>query len=352
MLALRDENVVISARVRVADLPVYERLNPSIHCVLDGAEAFLLDRRRLVVDDDSYLLINSGSAYGSRIAKGREPLHTFSVHFRHGLAQEAIDALVNGNEAALDARLGTAPVEFIEQLTPHNGIVSPALRQLMREVEDGESDPDWLEEQCAALLVRLLRRHCRIGTPLDTRPRAGDGAARDRTPYRPGDGSDAQPVRDAIDTPPHCCRSVPVAVSFRAAVSRRAPGDAVCVPAAQALLGCCAPADLDRPAARCGGTGGRHRQSHHAVPPDSEASARQPERAARGSRGGAFGLLLTENRERRDAGDRCVPAAYFFVDRSSGSTNPIGRFFGSGGTISSRIASKTCLICARVLAAS
>ena len=170
MLALRDENVVISARVRVADLPVYERLNPSIHCVLDGAEAFLLDRRRLVVDDDSYLLINGGSAYGSRIAKGREPLHTFSVHFRHGLAQEAIEALVNGNAAALDARPGTAPVEFIEQLTPHNGIVSPALRQLMREVEDGESDPDWLEEQCAALLARLLRRHCKIGALPDAWP--------------------------------------------------------------------------------------------------------------------------------------------------------------------------------------
>lgn len=167
--ALRDENVVVSAHVRAAELPVYERLNPSIHCVRDGAETFALDRRRLLVDDDSYLLLNAGRAYGSRIAGGARPLHTFGVHFRRGLAEEVMAATA-GTEAVLDAppaaRAGA--IEFIEQLTPHNRAVSPALRQLMRDIDDGEGDREWLEERCGALLARILRWHHGVGVSLES----------------------------------------------------------------------------------------------------------------------------------------------------------------------------------------
>ena len=139
--ALRDENVVVSVHARTAELPVYERLNLSIHCVRDGAETSALDRRRLLVDDDSCLLLNAGRAYGSRIAADARPLHTFSVHFRRGLAEEVVAATA-GAEAALDSpeTARSEATEFLEQLTPHNPAVSPALRQLMRDIDDGEGD--------------------------------------------------------------------------------------------------------------------------------------------------------------------------------------------------------------------
>lgn len=171
---LRDKNVVISAHVRSAELPVYERLNLSIHCVRNGAEAFALDRRRLLVDDDSYLMLNAGNAYGSRIASTRLPLHSFSVHFRRGLVDEALAVAGAGTGASLDCsrpRDGM-PAEFIEQLTPHNAIVSPALRRLIGDIEDGEDDGDWLEEQCAVLLTRILRWHHGLGATLDDWPAA------------------------------------------------------------------------------------------------------------------------------------------------------------------------------------
>jgi AraC family transcriptional regulator len=172
MLALRDENVIVSARVRAAELPVYERLNSSIHCVHGGAEAFELDRRRVPVDDDSYLLINAARPFGSRI-DAAAPVHTFSVHFRRGLAAEIVASASAGGldaEPHSGAANGAEPIEFIEHLAPNNPIVSPALRRLMRAIEDEDADtddPEWLEEQCAALLARILRWHHGIGASLD-----------------------------------------------------------------------------------------------------------------------------------------------------------------------------------------
>jgi hypothetical protein len=69
------ENAVISATTRRAEYADFEQLL-SIKAVIGGVEEYFVDGRRIAVDDDTYLILNAGRLYGSRIHALR-PVHHF-----------------------------------------------------------------------------------------------------------------------------------------------------------------------------------------------------------------------------------------------------------------------------------
>jgi AraC family transcriptional regulator len=153
------ENCIVSARARHAEYPPFtQRL--SIKAAWGGSERYHLGSRTLAVDDDSYLVLNDRRTYASTLAS-REPVHSFSIFFRPGLAEETLGALRMSAERSLETG-GESPAgsaEFAEHLRPHDPWVSPQLRMIARQVDTGLEDELWYEQQFNFLLERLLRVH-------------------------------------------------------------------------------------------------------------------------------------------------------------------------------------------------
>lgn len=162
------ENCVISARARHAEYrPYTQRL--SVKTAWGGCERYHLDNRTVAVDDDNYLVLNDSRTYGSTL-RSDLPVHSFTIHFRPGLAEETLAGLEWPAHRALDE--GDAPesrpIEFPEHLRPHDRLVTPLLRYIAAQVESGLEDDMWYEEQFSFLLERMLRAHRRTAAVADS----------------------------------------------------------------------------------------------------------------------------------------------------------------------------------------
>jgi AraC family transcriptional regulator len=116
-----------------------------------------VDGRHIAVDDDTFLILNAGRRYASRIDE-LNPVHTFSIFFEPRLAQEVLHALKMPAETLLDRPPGevSPPVEFGEELREHDGLVTPALTSIRQSLDVGVGDDLWLDEQLRLLLGRML----------------------------------------------------------------------------------------------------------------------------------------------------------------------------------------------------
>jgi AraC family transcriptional regulator len=151
------ENCIVSDRTKRAEYPPFmQRL--SIKTARGGRERYHIDSRTVAVDDDNYLIINDQRTYASTL-RSDEPVHSFSVFFRPGFAEETLGALRLSAERALEAG-GEAPshsTEFAEQLHAHDRVVTPLLRYISDQVDAGNDDALWYEEQLSFLMERMLR---------------------------------------------------------------------------------------------------------------------------------------------------------------------------------------------------
>jgi AraC-like DNA-binding protein len=153
------ETCIISARARHAEYPaVTQRL--SIKSAWGGREFYHMDGRAVAVDDDNYLVINDLRTYGSSL-ESMAPVHSFSIFFRPGFAEETLGALTVPADRILDSGddTGKRPVEFAENVRPHDSLVTPLLRYIAAQVDNGLEDDMWYEEQLSFLLERMLRAH-------------------------------------------------------------------------------------------------------------------------------------------------------------------------------------------------
>lgn len=151
------ETCIISARARRAEYPPYtQRL--SIKAAWGGTERYFVDGRTLGVDDDNYLALNDLRRYASLISS-REEVHSFSIFFRPGFAEATLAGLRTSLGGSLETgpAQGAAPVELAEALRPHDDLVTPALRRIAEQVDRGNEDPLWYEEQLTDLLGHLFR---------------------------------------------------------------------------------------------------------------------------------------------------------------------------------------------------
>lgn len=158
------ENWVVSGAARRAEYARYRQCL-SVKCVAGGSERYFTGRRDLRVSDHSWLVLNSGSEYGSLI-QADSPVYTFCLFFRPGLAAEVAAACRELPAQSLDrgGQVAPADVAFHEQLRPHDAVVTPVIRRMRRAISLGERDADWLEEQFSLLLAELIRadyRHAR-----------------------------------------------------------------------------------------------------------------------------------------------------------------------------------------------
>jgi AraC-like DNA-binding protein len=150
------ENCIVSGNATRADYGFF-RQTLSIKCVARGHEDYFVDRRRITVSDDTFLVLNEGRVYASSL-NGPNPAYSFSIFFRPGIGQEVAGALQN----PLDTALGDGPhsrvasIEFGESLQHHDSKITPVLRFIQRNVAAGVRDESWLEEQCQFLIERMI----------------------------------------------------------------------------------------------------------------------------------------------------------------------------------------------------
>jgi AraC-like DNA-binding protein len=139
-------------------------------------ERYLLPQRDILVDDDSYLVLDEGMRYGS-VVRALQPVHSFAVFFRPGMAQEVARARRQQPAQALELYATAGPeVAFRPHLRRHDALVSPRLRRLWRAVRQGERDEDWLETELLGLLAALLETEQALA--MDEPPAAARPAAR------------------------------------------------------------------------------------------------------------------------------------------------------------------------------
>ena len=154
------ENCIISALTRQCEYPQF-RQRLSIKAAWGGREDYIVDRRRVAVDDDSFLIMNDQRTYGS-VVRSRAPITSFSIFFRPNMAPDVLRTLTTSPERLLEEEPRPAPpcgIEFSEHLRPHDRTVSPVLRFIRHHVEAGVEDEAWYEEQLFFLVKRMLALH-------------------------------------------------------------------------------------------------------------------------------------------------------------------------------------------------
>jgi AraC family transcriptional regulator len=132
---------VVLASVRHAFLP------PARHALVlmivrNGRIACEIDARTVVVDDDSYLILNAGYHGAVRI----EPTH----------ATRAVECAQLYFPGALIAAVGEHEEFAVHQcLTRHEPLVSPVARYIVRCLSQDRVSPEWLGEQIQYLAHRI-----------------------------------------------------------------------------------------------------------------------------------------------------------------------------------------------------
>ena len=121
------ENCIIAARTQLASYPDYQQ-RLSIKAAWGGSESYFVDRRRIAVDDDSFLILNDARTYSSALRCER-PMLSFSIFFRPGMADEVAAHDCADASRLLDVETLTASgsVEFSEHVRPHDRLISPVL---------------------------------------------------------------------------------------------------------------------------------------------------------------------------------------------------------------------------------
>lgn len=155
---LGSHNAVLSARARahfVKDFP-----GPlSIKSVVDGAVAWKTEGRELLVDRDSFLVLNHGEPYSMEIEE-RRPVETLCVFFRHGFVESIHASMVTGE---IDPEPVAAP--FLARLHARDTGILPRMHAIA--AADGPGSL-WLDQQFlhlgrdVLLLDRELRRRVQL----------------------------------------------------------------------------------------------------------------------------------------------------------------------------------------------
>ena len=151
-----NENTILCGQTRFAEYPTV--MHPlSIKMAWGGREVYRLRRREIQVREGSYLVLNEGDEYGSRLSSER-PTTSFSIFLRRGLADEIVAARRLGIEKCMaQSADATAPASFSAHLRGHDGHVTPRMRFIYDSVMAGERSQQWLDEQAVLVVGDLLR---------------------------------------------------------------------------------------------------------------------------------------------------------------------------------------------------
>ncbi len=147
----------------------------SIRWVGNGQRFFQVQGTRSVVDDNSYLLLNSGQESASEIDSPWS-VRCYTVCFRPGMVEDVLRALVTPEDRLLDEpeRTDQQPVNFVEKVYPHHDGISTVLARLTACTSHNLSDSNpsyaWFEEQFHELLVQMLAVHRNVRREIESLP--------------------------------------------------------------------------------------------------------------------------------------------------------------------------------------
>ncbi len=158
------ENAVVMGWSRDVEFPPHTQTLSIKRSWGGEGEDYLLTNRRLRVDAHHCLILNQGAHYGARI-KSPEPVLSFGVFFRPGMAAEVAHAAHQTLPEALaaDGETGALNLGFAEHLRPADGRLGTELTALRDAILAGRGeclseagDEAWLEERLQSLLWRML----------------------------------------------------------------------------------------------------------------------------------------------------------------------------------------------------
>ncbi len=140
----------------------------SIKTVMQGSARWRTREAERLVDEGSYLVLNSGQTYTITIDSSKT-VETFCMFFQSGIAEDV--SQVEGSDPAslLDnpsgegaARSG-ARAEFFETLHRHDSVVSPLIRRVYDRLRDKTASDAWMEDQFLAVAAALCKVHGEAG---------------------------------------------------------------------------------------------------------------------------------------------------------------------------------------------
>ena len=134
-----DRDVIVWSPPGQASPPMKIQGPPSIRAVWRGAESYLIGRRTLCVDDDSYLLINGRREY-SIVGQRRDAAESLTIFF----SSETRRARASDRDS------------FAEHLRPHDGPVTQYLQRILEARRRGVTDNDWYSDEIKMLYAQLV----------------------------------------------------------------------------------------------------------------------------------------------------------------------------------------------------
>lgn len=150
--------VIFSLHTQAADYSIDSR-RLAVVCAWGGRQEVGIDGRRILVDDDTWMVVPSGPA--SIRIRAIQNVQALTIVFRPGMPEEVLGSLITPEDRMLED--GEIPaslaVPFTPHLQTHDRSVTPVLLFIRRHCEMGLEDPLWYEEQLAFLLERMLMRH-------------------------------------------------------------------------------------------------------------------------------------------------------------------------------------------------
>jgi AraC-like DNA-binding protein len=156
-----NDSAILHIRTEAADYNIGAR-RVAVVCAWNGAQDVGIDGRRILVDDDTWLVIPSGPANVK--IRAAQPVQALTILFRLGMPEEVLGTLLTADDRLLDeGEAGSSPsVPFAPHLQTHDRSVTPVLLFIRRHCEMGLDDHLWYEEQLSFLLERMLGRHRQV----------------------------------------------------------------------------------------------------------------------------------------------------------------------------------------------
>jgi AraC family transcriptional regulator len=153
-----DETTILNLHTQVADYSLTPT-RMALICAWNGRQEVSADGRRLLVDDDTWLLVPSDAA--SVRIRGSRPVHALTILFRSGMPEDVLSTLITSDDRLLESgeEVPAASLPFSTHLRTHDRSVTPVLLFIRRHCDSGLEDPMWYEEQLMFLLERMLVQH-------------------------------------------------------------------------------------------------------------------------------------------------------------------------------------------------
>ncbi|HVZ42135.1 MAG TPA: AraC family transcriptional regulator [Candidatus Kapabacteria bacterium] len=148
-----------------------EHVSPlSIMCSFGGTSEYRLRRKRFLIDDSSYLILNEGQRFSTTVHSD-VPVESLQIWFQPGFAAYVLRDLVTPSDRLLEPDQPTQqPVLFFERTYPHDTILSPHLYRIRSVVAANLASEGWEEEQYHLLLERMLYMHRSVASEVERIP--------------------------------------------------------------------------------------------------------------------------------------------------------------------------------------